>query len=116
VLCILEREDDLLTGLQADFRWDRRRKQDAFGLVVVVCLVLLALLTVVQVAHMHAIDKDADHCPLCIAMQSAAPIAIAATIVVLVRISTPAPILATRAVVRQHWHPKLYTRPPPTDC
>jgi hypothetical protein len=80
-----------------------------------VCLALLALLVVVQVAHMHPFDKDADHCPLCIAMQSAAPVAVLAAVVVLVSFGTPAPLFEARAVVR-HWHPKLFTRPPPVGC
>lgn len=79
------------------------------------CLALLALLVVVQVAHMHPFDKDADHCPLCIAMQSAAPVAVLAAVVVLVSFGTPAPLFEARAVVR-HWHPKLFTRPPPVGC
>jgi hypothetical protein len=79
------------------------------------CLALLALLTVVQVAHIHAVETDADHCPLCIAMQSAAPAAIAAAAVVLVQIESAAPVFEARAIVR-HWHPKLFTRPPPAGC
>jgi hypothetical protein len=35
-----------------------------------------------------------------------------ATAVVLVKVGSPAPVVEARAVVR-HWHPKLYTRPPP---
>jgi hypothetical protein len=75
----------------------------------------LALLTVVQVAHIHALDTDADHCQLCIAMHSAAPVAIIAALVVLIRIGRPEPLVEARSVVR-HWHPKLYTRPPPAGC
>ena len=80
------------------------------------CLILLALLAVVQVAHFHAQDTDADHCPLCIVMHTAAPVATAATIVVLVKIGTPEPIAPdVRAIIR-YWHPILFTRPPPTGC
>jgi hypothetical protein len=78
------------------------------------CLALLAMLAVVQVAHMHPLDQDADHCSLCIAMHSAAPVAVMAAAVVLVRMGTPAPVVEARAVVR-HWNPKLYTRPPPAS-
>jgi hypothetical protein len=70
------------------------------------------LLAVVQVAHMHPLDRDADHCSLCIAMHSAAPVAVMAAAVVLVRMGSPAPVVEACAVAR-HWHPKLYTRPPP---
>jgi hypothetical protein len=76
------------------------------------CLVLLALLAMVQVAHMHPLESDANHCSLCIVMHSAAPVAVMAAAVVLVRMGNPAPVAEARAVVR-HWHPKLYTRPPP---
>jgi hypothetical protein len=38
-----------------------------------------------------------------------------AAVVVLVRIGTPSPLVEARSVVR-HWHPKLYTRPPPVGC
>jgi hypothetical protein len=106
---------DLLTGLQPDYRGSRRRKPYAFGAAALLCLALLALLTMVQVAHIHALDTDADHCQLCIAMHSAAPVAIIAVLVVLIRIGRPEPLVETRAVVR-HWHPKLYTRPPPAGC
>jgi len=112
ILCILEAGDDSLTGLQADFRRVDRRKPRAFGAAAFLCLTLLALLAVVQVAHMHPLDRDADHCSLCIAMHSAAPVAVMATAVVLVKVGSPAPVVEARAVVR-HWHPKLYTRPPP---
>ena len=80
-----------------------------------VCLVLLALLAVAQVAHFHPLDTDADHCPLCIVMHSAAPVAVAAAVVVLVRIGTQTPVLAVRPIIR-HWHPTLFTRPPPVGC
>jgi hypothetical protein len=112
ILCILEAGDDSVTGLQADFRRVGRRKPRAFGAAAFLCLALLALLAMVQVAHMHPQETDADHCSLCIAMHSAAPVAVMAAAVVLVRMGSPAPVAEARAVVR-HWHPKLYTRPPP---
>ena len=84
-------------------------------LATVVCLVLLALLAVVQVAHMHSVGTDADHCPLCIVMHTAAPVAMAATVVVLVQIEARTAVFEAQPVAR-HWHPKLFTRPPPTDC
>ena len=102
-----------MTGLQADFRRVSHRKPRAFGAAAFLCLALLALLAVVQVAHMHPLDRDADHCSLCIAMHSAAPVAVMAAAVVLVRMGSPAPVVEARVVVR-HWHPKLYTRPPPS--
>jgi hypothetical protein len=102
-----------LIELQKEFRIDYRRKPRNFAWVVVVCLFLMALLTVVEVAHMHPYDnKDADHCPLCIALQTAAPVAVAAAIVVLVRFSTATPVYVPRVAV-QNRHIRLFTRPPP---
>ena len=80
-----------------------------------VCLGLLALLIAAQVAHIHPFDKETDNCQLCIAMQTAAPVSVAATIVVLVRVWISTPIFETRAVVRRQWDPKLFTRPPPAE-
>jgi hypothetical protein len=105
-----------LTGLRTHFEsLSRRWKPRASGAAVLVCLALLALLTVVQVAHLHAVESDADHCPLCIAMQSAAPVAAIAAVVVLVQIQAEAPVYVAGPVIR-HWHPKLFTRPPPAGC
>jgi len=89
-----------------------RRAPRTFVAATVVCLVLLALLAVVQVAHVHPLQTDADHCPLCIAMHAATPVAVAAAIVILIQVGTPVPVLEPRAVLR-HWHPILFTRPPP---
>jgi hypothetical protein len=111
-LYILGIEDGQLTGLQPEFRESRRRKPRAFGAAAFVCLALLA---VVQVAHMHPLASDADHCPLCIAMHSAAPVAVMAAVVVLVKFGAPAPLVEARAVIR-HWNPRHFTRPPPTGC
>jgi hypothetical protein len=78
-----------------------------------VCLVLLALLAVVQVAHFHAQDTDADHCPLCIVMHTASPVAMAAAVVVLIEITTGAPSVPDERAIIRYWHPTLFTRPPP---
>jgi len=78
----------------------------------VVCLVLLALLAVVQVAHVHPTDGNSDHCPLCIVMHAVAPVATTAAVILLVQVGTPASAFETRAIIRT-WHPTLFTRPPP---
>jgi hypothetical protein len=101
-----------LTGFQTFSGGNRRVKLGALPIATLVCLVLLALLAVVQVAHVHPVDTDADHCPLCIAMHSAAPVAVAAAVVVLVQVERPAPIFEVHTVTRP-WHPTLFTRPPP---
>jgi hypothetical protein len=67
------------------------------------------------VAHVHAAESDADHCQLCIAMHSAAPVAVVAAVVILVSIASPAPLVEARPAVR-YWRPKLFTRPPPDGC
>ncbi len=100
----------LLTGHGTRLR-DRRAPR-TFVAATIICLVMLALLAVVQVAHVHPQDTDADHCPLCMAMHTAVPVAVAAAIVMLVQVGTAAPVVELRAVLR-HWHPSLFTRPPP---
>ena len=89
-----------------------RRAPRSFVVATVVCLALLALLAVVQVAHIHPLDSDADHCPLCIAIHAVAPVAVAAAVIILVPVGAPVPLLEPRAILR-HWHPTLFTRPPP---
>jgi len=79
------------------------------------CLVLLSLLVVVQVTHLHPMGTDADHCPLCIVMHTASPVVAAAAVVVMVKMQNRTPVFEAQMVVR-HWHPKLFTRPPPTAC
>jgi len=81
----------------------------------VVCLLLVALFAVVQVAHVHPLETDADHCTLCIVMHSAAPVAVAGAIVVLVQIETRTLVYEPRTITR-YWHPQLFTRPPPAGC
>jgi AhpD family alkylhydroperoxidase len=92
---------------------DRNRR--AVAVVATVCLVLLALLAVAQVAHTHQGVSDADHCPLCIVMHTAAPVVAAAALVALVQIATTAPVLEVSSVTR-NWHAQLFTRPPPFAC
>ncbi len=82
----------------------------------VVCLVLLLLLAVAQVMHVHASASDADHCTLCVAMQSVVPIVIMLIAVVLVRIETVAPVFFEIRAVTRYWHSTLFTRPPPISC
>jgi hypothetical protein len=79
-----------------------------------VCLILMALIAVIQVAHVHLNNSDANQCTLCVAMHSAAPVAAATPIIVLVQLGIPEPVVQALSIVR-HWHPQLFTRPPPTD-
>jgi hypothetical protein len=84
-------------------------------LMGVVCILLVALLTTIQVTHVHKVGVDTSACPLCVILHSAAPVTPAAAAVVLVSIGIPAPVFKTRAITR-YWQPKFFTRPPPADC
>jgi hypothetical protein len=90
-------------------------KPRAFPVVALVCLALLAFLTIAQVTHTHAVSSDTDHCPLCIVMHTAAPVVAAAAIINLVQVAVATPVLEVRRVCR-HWHAQLFTRPPPAVC
>jgi hypothetical protein len=81
----------------------------------VLCLVLLALLAVVQVAHTHSLETDADHCPLCIVLHTVVPTAVTATLIILVSVGVPAPASDELPAIRR-WSPSLFTRPPPCAC
>jgi hypothetical protein len=93
----------------------RHAKLRAFPAVALVCLALLAFLTIAQVTHTHAVSSDTDHCPLCIVMHTAAPVVVAAAIINLVQVAVAAPVVEVRRVCR-HWHAQLFTRPPPAVC
>lgn len=84
----------------------------AFTAVAVLCVILLALMAVAQVAHTHQGTTDADHCPICIVMHSAAPVLAMAALIALVQVAITAPVLDVRSATR-NWHPQLFTRPPP---
>jgi hypothetical protein len=94
---------------------DRQARPRAYVVVVLVCLALLALLTVIQVAHVHSVDTDADHCPLCIALHTAAPVAAAVAAIIVVQIETLSPVVEVRPI-GTIWHPQLFIRPPPRVC
>ena len=80
-----------------------------------ICLLLLTLLTFVQVAHVHPAATDADRCPICVVMHSAAPVAVVAAAIVFVRASVPVPVPVLPTVVRP-WHCTLFNRPPPVEA
>jgi len=79
------------------------------------CVLLLALVTVVQVAHVHPASVDPDHCPLCVVMHSAAPVAVVAPALVSVSGSAPTPVPVLNTVVRP-WFCSLFNRPPPQEA
>ncbi len=88
-------------------RWRTSRRR-----VFVVCVVLLALLAVMQVPHLHQNPTEADHCPLCVVMHTVAPTPAPAAAVVVVPLGFSTPVVKSRPVTR-YWHPQLFTRPPP---
>ena len=106
-------QDVALTAILRHLRNDRGSESSTLHLVIVVCLVLLMLLASVHVADGHSTASDADRCPLCIMMHSVAPFAVAVAAIVLIRISTQAPKLIEVRTIIRHWHPTLFTRPPP---
>jgi len=83
--------------------------------VSLVCLLLLAVVTFVQVAHVHPAASDADNCPICVVMHSAVPVAVVAAAIVFVTASSPVPVPIVHSVVRP-WHCTLFNRPPPTQA
>ena len=83
--------------------------------VAVLCLVLLAMLAVAQVAHLHPNQTDADHCQLCIVMHTVAPVAAAAAVIVIVQWELPRPRPSPSSVARQR-QIRLFIRPPPVSC
>lgn len=101
-----------MPGLGTKWATNRRAGIKALPIATLVCLILLALLAVIQVTHLHTSDRDADHCPLCIVMHSAAPVTVAAIVVVIVQLGVLTAPVEARVAVR-YWNPKLFTRPPP---
>jgi hypothetical protein len=45
-------------------------------------------------------------------LHAAAPAAVATALVILVQLGSTTPAVEARAAIR-HWHPTLFTRPPP---
>ncbi|HEY9126888.1 MAG TPA: hypothetical protein VIM62_07160 [Acidobacteriaceae bacterium] len=78
------------------------------------CVLLLALLTFVQVAHVHP-ATDGDNCPICVVMHSAAPVAVAAPPVIVTTATAAVLLPATRPAIRL-WDYSLFNRPPPTQA
>jgi len=109
------RRDDKLTGYSTYRSRERRSKPGYLPVAAAVCLVLIALLAVVQVAHVHSNQEDAYCCPLCVAMHTVAPAVGLTLVIVMVRIGISVPVAEPRTIVR-YWNPQLFTRPPPAGC
>lgn len=101
-----------MNGFDTWMRSDRHPRPRAY-VVVFVCLALLALLTVIQVAHVHSINTDVDHCPLCVVLHTAAPVAAAGAVMILVLLAVLPPAVEVRCV-HSMWQRQLFIRPPPS--
>ena len=109
--------------LMKNIRGDRRNESSARNPSVaratsissLICLLLLFLVTFVQVVHVHPAAADADHCPICVVMHSAAPVAVVAAAIVFVRSVSSVPVPVLHSVVRP-WHCSLFNRPPPSQA
>ncbi|HVZ82296.1 MAG TPA: hypothetical protein VG893_01385 [Terracidiphilus sp.] len=105
----------MLPGFKAHPSGTGHRRSRAFVAVAVVCLALLAFLSVAQVTHTHSVASDADHCQLCIVLHSVAPATATVASVALVLVARTVPSAEVRPLMRL-WHPQLFTRPPPSNC
>ena len=101
-----------LSGLKS--QWFGKRGAGFLPVVATVCLILLALLAVAQVAHLHSNPTDADHCQLCIVMHTVAPTATATVAILFVRLGTSAPDAEPILVARKPQF-RLFIRPPPVS-
>ena len=97
--------------------WTQIRRKDgkawALRASSLVCVLLLALLTFVQVTHVHP-ATDGDSCPICVVMHSAAPVAVAVPPVI-VAIPTAAILVPVVRTVPRQWDYTLFNRPPPAQ-
>jgi hypothetical protein len=84
----------------------------AFVLVAVMCVALLAVLTVVQVAHIHRIGTDADNCPICTVLHAVTPMSVAAAVIILVQLGRQVSVAQTVRPSRKR-PLVLLNRPPP---
>lgn len=82
--------------------------------IAVLCLVLLAMLAVAQVAHVHPDETDTDHCQLCIVMHTVVPVAAAAAVIVIVQLGASTPLAEPVIIARQR-QIRLFIRPPPVS-
>lgn len=93
-------------------RAPHRQSVASAGWMVVLCLLLLALVTAVQVGHVHLNEADSSHCTLCLILQTAAPVGATAATILLVALGARAPLPEPVVVVRD-CATRLFIRPPP---
>ncbi len=114
IVCILVVRDSVIED-QQDSQPRGFPKGRMKPLLGVICVLLAALIATIEVTHVHKVGADTSHCPLCIVLHTAAPVAPTAAIVVVVPIGRPAQLFKSRAIIR-FWRPKFFTRPPPAGC
>ena len=73
------------------------------------------MLAVAQVTHLHSSQSDADHCQLCIVMQTVVPVAAAAAAIIIVQLGASTP-QADPIVIAHQRQIRLFIRPPPVSC
>jgi hypothetical protein len=103
-----------LQGFRSLWFGKRGRATGFMSAVAVLCLVLLAMLAIAQVAHLHADQTDADHCQLCMVMHTLAPVAAAAAVIVIVQLGASVP-QAEPVVIAHQRQISLFIRPPPVS-
>jgi hypothetical protein len=104
-----------LTSRYAHRKDNSGTRSGSWPVLAVVCVILVALLAVVQVPHLHATQTDADHCPICIVLHSTAPASVAAAPVLLVQVGTATPAVEPSEVIQKR-QSRLFIRPPPFGC
>src|ERR1700678_839688 len=100
-----------LVGIHGELRMKRAGLWAARA-TSIVCLLLLTWMAFIQVTHVHPVASDTDHCPICVAMHSAAPAAVVVEPIQLVSGPETLPVPVTRSVIRR-WPFTLFNRPPP---
>ena len=103
-----------MLGFGSQWFGKRGRATGFMPAVAVLCLILLAMLAVAQVAHLHPDQTDADHCQLCIVMHTVVPAAMAAAVVVIVQLGASTPLAEPIVIARQR-QIRLFIRPPPVS-
>ncbi len=79
---------------------------------MVVCIALLALLSLMLIPHVHQAASETDHCALCMTMHAAITFTAAIFLILLCQLGVSAPVLQTAGIFRP-WHAQLFIRPPP---
>ena len=103
-----------MRALTREIQFAIRGKSKALPVIAILCVLILGLLAAVQVAHIHPSQTLADHCPLCVSLHSAAPLAAAvAAAIILVQIGRSTSLFEMQPVARR-LKTRLFTRPPPS--